>query len=84
MQNIALYTMLAVGFNLNLGAVAERVSMTPLLLSPLLAMALAGATRLEIVGLSAARGFFLHVYLPLNDRLIRVTTSSHSRSSLAG
>ena len=26
----------------------------------------------------------LHVYLPVNDRLIRVTTSSHSRSSLAG
>ena len=26
----------------------------------------------------------LHIYLPVSDRLIRVTTSSQSRSSLAG
>jgi adenylate cyclase len=75
MQNIAVYTMLAVGFSLILaqlpngflagvsgfllgmifipvlvtGTAQAIATLTPLVLSPLLVMALAGATRLEIV-----------------------------------
>ena len=35
-------------------------------------------------GASGGPAKSFHVYLPVNDRLIRVTTSSQSRSSLAG